>query len=248
MTDHLNPTAYAEHLASYIADPSTVRVRTLQAYGRAPSLDQCRKFRAAIERKHRPRNKLVGSVVLLCGHPTTDDNAIMRDNGNHACRICEEKKAQDRLDKAARRARVAVERKEREQQDYARIMEDLEARFADRKATRQRTKADIAARNTPPWQPSELRGALKGDVLADVAHVCGVTVADLVSDNRSPHLVRARAVATMVFRLRGLSYPEIARVMHRKCHTSIIHLHDTFADRAKREPRMWEAVKLVLDT
>lgn len=39
------PVAYATYLARYIADPSTIRVRTLEQFGRAPTLARCRKLR-----------------------------------------------------------------------------------------------------------------------------------------------------------------------------------------------------------
>lgn len=41
-----NPTQYASAIARYISDPSTIRARTIDSWGRAPSIDQCRELRA----------------------------------------------------------------------------------------------------------------------------------------------------------------------------------------------------------
>jgi hypothetical protein len=40
------PAAYARHIARYIACPSTVRARTIEEFGKAPSLDEIRQMRA----------------------------------------------------------------------------------------------------------------------------------------------------------------------------------------------------------
>lgn len=42
----IGPAQYAQRIARYITDASTVRARTLDQYGRAPSLDQIRKWQA----------------------------------------------------------------------------------------------------------------------------------------------------------------------------------------------------------
>lgn len=57
MTSNYNPNmeagpyAYAQKLASYIACPSTIRVRTLEWWGRAPSLRQCKAYRDEVLRR-----------------------------------------------------------------------------------------------------------------------------------------------------------------------------------------------------
>lgn len=40
------PYAYARSLANYIADPSTIRTRTIELFGRAPPVDICARMRA----------------------------------------------------------------------------------------------------------------------------------------------------------------------------------------------------------
>ncbi len=60
--DHTTPLSYAKRLAKYIRDPSTIRVRVLEFYGRAPSNEV---IKAEIE-------KAVNKVGF-------DDRAYMRD-------------------------------------------------------------------------------------------------------------------------------------------------------------------------
>ena len=56
----VNARTYTAHLAGYISDPSTVRVRVLDRFGHAPSLDQIRAVRAEIEaQRGKPCNYLL---------------------------------------------------------------------------------------------------------------------------------------------------------------------------------------------
>lgn len=48
--DFMGRTSYVLHLASYLSDASTIRVRTLEAYGSAPSVERIRQFIAARRR------------------------------------------------------------------------------------------------------------------------------------------------------------------------------------------------------
>lgn len=50
--------AYAERLARYISDPSTIRARTLEQYGRAPTIDAIREMRAKWLEKVRSRKEV----------------------------------------------------------------------------------------------------------------------------------------------------------------------------------------------
>ena len=51
------PAAYARQIA-YVACPSTIRARTLDMYGRAPSLEDCARYRAEyLEEKEKFRAK-----------------------------------------------------------------------------------------------------------------------------------------------------------------------------------------------
>ena len=45
--DHSTPSSFARYLASYVSDPSTIRARTIDQFGRAPSVDECRAMREA---------------------------------------------------------------------------------------------------------------------------------------------------------------------------------------------------------
>jgi hypothetical protein len=49
---HSSPTTYARQLAGYISDPSTIRARTLEMFGRAPSVEQVEKIKSRVEAEH----------------------------------------------------------------------------------------------------------------------------------------------------------------------------------------------------
>jgi Bacterial dnaA protein helix-turn-helix len=215
------PATYAAHLASYIGDPSTIRARTLGAYGHAPSLDECRRFRE----RHLPKPKLVAGKPLSfrCKHPRTEENTILTLAGNDHCRTCDE--ARKLAAAAARQARI--EHAERVAQ----------AALREKRLREQQRIGEIAVNRGPDYT----RPRLTTDTLDRVAYMFKTTVADLQGPMRNRQLVNARAVACKVFRDAGLSYPQIARAMHKACHSSIIHLCNTFDDRAARVPGMWEA-------
>ena len=78
------PTEHARYLATYIKDPSTIRVNTLHAFGRAPSLDECAKYRAHYEyqqsRNVTPTGKRA-PVQLDKADTKTRNAAIRREHG-----------------------------------------------------------------------------------------------------------------------------------------------------------------------
>lgn len=51
--DPSSPLAYVNRLASYITDPSTIRVRTLEYFGRAPSISKIRKIQEGVSLSRR---------------------------------------------------------------------------------------------------------------------------------------------------------------------------------------------------
>jgi len=61
------------------------------------------------------------------------------------------------------------------------------------------------------------------DTIATVAADHGITVEEMRSKSRLPHLVKARHVAMYALRWRGLSLPAIARYLGIQDHTTVIH-------------------------
>jgi len=69
-----------------------------------------------------------------------------------------------------------------------------------------------------------------------VADDFNISYGELVGDGRSRKYVEARAVVVRVLRMRGWSYPKIARLIGKRDHSTIIHAIDTFDIHAKRNP------------
>ena len=61
------------------------------------------------------------------------------------------------------------------------------------------------------------------EVLRRVAHEMGVHVADLVGRRRTAHLSRARKLLYRELRKLGWSYPEIARFVGNRDHTTVMY-------------------------
>ena len=79
------------------------------------------------------------------------------------------------------------------------------------------------AQRPNPWR---CRAALPGNhraVVVAVASHFGFDYRDLTGTCRSDTMARARFVAMAMLRQRGLSYPEIARAIGRRDHTTAMH-------------------------
>lgn len=80
---------YAQRLASYITDASTVRVRTLEHFGRAPSVSTIRKMMEKCANKKAPDAALyVPETKGWCGHPRNAENVTIMFNGAMRCNTC----------------------------------------------------------------------------------------------------------------------------------------------------------------
>lgn len=88
-----------------------------------------------------------------------------------------------------------------------------------------------SASDTRPFFPNEL--------LAFVARSGGVTHADLVGRDKHRNLVRARAVAAIVMRERGVSYLRMAKYFKRD-HSTLVHAVNTFGARYANDPKAHE--------
>lgn len=215
------PQTYAAHLATYIGDPSTIRIRTREAFGIAPSLEQCRRYRDDVTRKS--FRAKVKPPTFGCGHSNDDANTVLTINGNYRCRTCTD----------AANAKAEADRLERE--DRNRQADEAERR--ERKLRQESRLALIAANRDPDY----IRPRLATATLDRVAFIFKTTVAEMKGPRRNRSLVNARAVAATVFREAGLSYPQIARILNKDCHSSIINLCRVFKARVGTDSALWEA-------
>lgn len=225
--EQVSPRGMAERLAGYISDPSTIRVRVMDHFGRAPSLDECRKIREAVEQREANARwlKRGASEQFRCGHTRDASNVIVRDDGRETCKTC--RRALEAKSAAEYRAR---ERERAEQSKAAKMME----------------AAEQAATNIRAFWLEPGRPRLSGETLEVIARAFGLSVGELVGDNRHRHYVDARAVAVMVFLQSGYSLPWIAKKLNRSCHSSIINLRDTWDIRCRRNPSLLAVYKAVV--
>ena len=217
MLDQMSPIGMASQLATYIADPSTIRVRVLEYFGRAPTVEQCQNLRNAFERRHFKRNLCAERFTRFrCGHDATEDNTIAGADGIDRCKACHD---------------------EAERQKAKKELERIEAWKREAIAARARREAFEAL--------VERKNYAQNDVLAEVCKLFGCTIEDLKDrDNKKALLIDARTVAAVLLRDKGLSFPVIGRLMDRD-HTSIIYLMQRFPKRAEKRPRVLEALGLL---
>ena len=87
-------------------------------------------------------------------------------------------------------------------------------------------------------------------VLEAVASTSGVTVAEITGPVRTERCVRARDVVVAILRARGMSYPEIGKLLHRD-HTTIMHAISRIDEMMARNPAFHEemqSLRLALTT
>lgn len=230
--DYLSPTAYAKHLAGYMADPSKVYALTSRSYSRnVPTLEQCAEWIAkrqadAIKPLDRPRDLNFGR----CGHPKAGNTVITID-GNEICKQCEDKRA------------AAV--KLRAEHDRARVAM-FAAKASEKTAKRRKLIALHRAKNTDKADNTAALVRVHSDFVADIAARFGFTLAEIKGSSRQQMYVDARAVIAMALKARGNSYPQCARYMGRICHSTIINLCDTFPARAAKHPHLQAILNEVL--
>jgi chromosomal replication initiator protein len=215
MIDFYNttPESYAKRIAKHISDPSTIRARTADQFGRhrAPSIEQCRLWREkAVYRPVRRHEK-----PFLCGHERTFDNSHELSSGKETCLACHR----------------AAQEKRRAEQEAARARKDVlaeEARIAAYRAAVAAKRACI--------EPIENR-AMPNEIMTAVASAFAITLGELKGEARAKLYVSARTVAAKLLREEGSSYPMVARRMNRD-HSSIINLLNKWDKRVAKYPYM----------
>ena len=226
----ITPQAYAARLAAYISDPKTIRVRTLEYYGRAPSVEQCAKLRAKAEyerlygveaRRFRAPDP---KASFACGHYQDEANTYLTEKGREICAACY---------RAAQRAAA---------KQLAAAKRPAAAMFP----AWYRPPVDAK----PKAEPVNLvRPRLHTDTLQAVADAMNISVGELIGTDRNRIFVDARAIATRIFHNdSGLSYGQIKRILHRDCHSTIRNLHLTWETRVKRNPELVFAYQLAVNS
>lgn len=214
------PISMAAHLAGYISDPSTIRVRVLSEFGRAPSVDQCRNLVNEKRRKRAEQPKRCNDRYysrFKCGHPRADENTVLGDDGVERCGQCEE-----------------VRQEQAKQAELERIRR-WKAYHLSRKLRQERLSGMV----TRPTQKAEEK--IVSGVMGDVLTLLNAEL----DKRRTIHSADIKSVAAMLLRKRGMSFPMIARQLGYKDHTSVIHLCKTFPKRAERNPKLLEVLGIL---
>lgn len=218
-----SPLAYAARLAKYISDPSTIRVRTLDHWGRAPSVTECAGLRKAAMREREvflqaSENRTKVSPdrdtgdTFICGHERDADNTVPIGNRDE-CRTCLAKK-----------------------QDAVRACYAREKARAWRQVDEPSREASVAAVVAlPPAQTSDSITHPIRRIIVRASELTGIPAADIVSSKRPRNIVSARWAVMHVLRGRGLSLPRICAGVGLKDHTSAIYALDQIEGRRRHD-------------
>lgn len=228
------PIALAAKLAEYISDPSTIRARVKDHFGRAPSVDYCAKLRRKAEKTRAPwlGSKFLDDKFKI--HCATHNGPYELDaDGYDRCTVCKAEKAKAAEAKAALEAAKAIElAATRERAERERREREL-ARLEAIRAELLNAGNAIAGADRP---------VLFQDLILAVAAAFEITPADIMGGCRERVYVDARTALAKILRLRGSSYPMIAKRMDRD-HSTILNLLRTYDVRAKRAPLIADVVE-----
>jgi chromosomal replication initiator protein len=227
--DNTTPTALAARLAEYISDPSTIRVRVLDHFGRAPSLDQCRKLR---EKAVAKRKKVAEYHDRFKSRCMKHDGPYYLDvHGMERCSTCLAEKQE------ASRKRMA--------DANARRLERLEAERKARQEEAER-KAEEKRRQQQEWNELAAKATTKPVLFSEIARaVCEafqIAPSELLGFGRARYYVDARTAIVRILRRNGASYPMIGRRLKRD-HSSIVNLDHSYDMRVKRNPMIATVVE-----
>lgn len=228
------PESYAKKLAGYIKNPSTIRVRTLEYFGRAPSLERCQLMIAAkqtVPEWQRDDFVPVSLAKWSCNHEVNADNAYLKDDGEYGCLICR---------RVATAEKTRREKEKRAQQ--AAKSERLEAARAELlKAAQSRRVVKLNKREGE----TELRAAYAARVMYDCLNAICVAghfdPAKIIAQIRRSDLVVGRAALYRLAREYNLSTTEIGRHAKRD-HSSVINLLNNDPQAFEAHPGMFERV------
>ncbi|CDO35017.1 hypothetical protein [Novosphingobium sp. KN65.2] len=221
-----SPRSYAQRLIRYIRDDSTVRARVIDRFGpeHAPSREEI-----AAMRDQRMEH-------------------VTRQNAKHEVGEAED---YDRFDfvawerafvpqvmiAAERQSRISVEAEKRKERSrkMAALLESINTRVPEAKAIELRQGRPMGR---PPGRvgPGDPEGLIKV-----VEHLTGMMPGSVVSRSRARPFIRARALATVLLKARGNSWPATGDLIGNRDHSSAINLGRVFFSRELRDPVVMEA-------
>jgi len=227
--ESFTPETLASRLAEYISDPSTIRARVKDHFGRAPSLEECREFR----RKH--ENKKQKHVITA---PEKFTFFCQRHDGPYET-------CADGYDRCMTCAKERREKELKRELDHIRNLQE-QKRLREKAANK--IAGEVVANALEKLKEHE--GQFHELVIKRVAKIFGISVRHLINGNRERIYVDARSVVTKVLRHHGWSFPQIAKLFPRPHnaekymdHTSLVHLNQTWDIRAKRNPLVAKATE-----
>lgn len=192
---------YAKRLSHYISDPSTVRARTIEQYGKAPTIDEIVEMRA----------KWVGKVAR-------------RGEGGY--------KYGRHKDPKYLTAPAVVEPEPEPEVVAALALAEPEP------------EPEPVIVEEVPYGPM----LTSADVIDACARITGCTYGEIIGTMRFKPIVEARMLCCAIMRARGGSYPNVARRIGGRDHSTVIHAVRTFFNRVILRPEMLDAwVKLAPD-
>lgn len=193
------PEQYSRALAVYIRDPSTIRVRCLEQFARAPSVEQCAKMIAT----HKATT-IIGTrtgpkpaTKFRCGHSRDENNTITTLAGQVHCRFCRAA-AQAEAD---RRYRAKTEERAAAARTAHLVKHINDERIAKIKNCKFFSKRIIYAAET----------------IFKTPHV------DFLGPIRAQRYAEIRNAIAVIARERGFSYPQVAALIGRADHTTAIN-------------------------
>lgn len=208
------PVALAAKLAEYISDPSTIRARVKDHFGRAPSVEHCRNLRQAAVSARTVESRILHDPEWRHVCAKHDGPYYYDVNGYERCQTCRDnQRREDGLRELAHLKRLIALRKERQEQQ------------ARQKVAAARVGLVIDYGPVPKTATEIL--------LDKIAEIFSTTVGDLKGKSRTKHLVAARTAFVRIMRLRGFSYPAIGRALGGRDHSTLINLDHSYDIRAK---------------
>lgn len=228
--DVSSPYEYARRLASYISNPETIRLRTMQFWGRAPGIEKCAElradalkgrdaFRLACEARSQElrRHRLNDDHTFICGHDRSHENTAFRGD-KEVCRECMEIK----IDNTRRRL----------------------AALKIAQATKQPKPARIPMKGLVSDHIDLSLSPSQRVILLACARI-GITPEQLVDSNRKRLFVRARWAVMAALRKfnPGLwSTPKIGELLGNMDHSTVVYALKQAADLEKRDPAFAELI------
>jgi hypothetical protein len=220
--ENITPTGLAARLAEYITDPSTIRARVKGHFGRAPTIEQCRNLRRAVEnRRMKHVSHADHKFRTYCAKH--DGPYEMDADGIDRCSTCKQEKRRAELEKELAHIRRLLDEKERKQEEANRAIRDALDGI------------------------DSLPRAEFNTVVQQVAKSLGLSIDELLGPRRNQYIVDGRAVVVRALRNRNKqrwSFPNLGRHMGRD-HTTLVALDQGFDIRAKRNPVLAELVDMI---